>query len=76
MLSARQKSATLRAQAAALRKKLIDTAARVQNLEADKGTLDAAIAELVIEERQMQSNFERDRVKVAKLLAVLERAAA
>ncbi len=73
VLSARQKSATLRAQAAALRKKLIDTAARVQNLEADKGTLDAAIAELVIEERQMQSNFERDRVKVAKLLAVLER---
>jgi septal ring factor EnvC (AmiA/AmiB activator) len=71
--SAQQKSRALQAEAQALRKKLIDTAARVQDLEAEKGTLDAAIAELVIEERQMQSNFERDRVKVAKLLAVLER---
>jgi septal ring factor EnvC (AmiA/AmiB activator) len=71
--TARQKSDALRAEAAALRKKLIDTAARVQDLESEKGSLDAAIAELVIEERQMQANFERDRVKVAKLLAVLER---
>jgi murein hydrolase activator len=71
--SAQQKSRALQAEASALRKKLIDTAARVQDLEADKGALDAAIAELVIEERQMQANFERDRVKVAKLLAVLER---
>jgi septal ring factor EnvC (AmiA/AmiB activator) len=71
--SAQQKSRALQAEAAALRKKLIDTAARVQDLESEKGSLDAAIAELVIEERQMQINFERDRVKVAKLLAVLER---
>jgi septal ring factor EnvC (AmiA/AmiB activator) len=71
--SARQKSEALHAQAAALRKALIDTAARVQDLESEKGTLDAAIAELVIEERQMQAAFEHDRVKVAKLLAVLER---
>ena len=71
--SARQKSDALRAEAAALRKRLIDTAARVQDLESEKGTLDAAIAELVIEERQMQADFERDRVKVARLLAVLER---
>jgi septal ring factor EnvC (AmiA/AmiB activator) len=71
--SAQQKSRALQAEAQALRKKLIDTAARVQDLESEKGSLDAAIAELVIEERQMQGNFERDRVKVAKLLAVLER---
>jgi septal ring factor EnvC (AmiA/AmiB activator) len=71
--TARQKSDALRAEAAALHKKLIDTAARVQDLEAEKRSLDAAIAELVIEERQMQADFERDRVKVAKLLAVLER---
>jgi septal ring factor EnvC (AmiA/AmiB activator) len=71
--TARQKSDALRAEAETLRKKLIDTAARVQDLEAEKGSLDAAIAELVIEERQMQANFERDRVQVAKLLAVLER---
>jgi septal ring factor EnvC (AmiA/AmiB activator) len=71
--TARQKSDALHAEAEALRKKLIDTAAHVQDLEAEKGSLDAAIAELVIEERQMQVNFERDRIKVAKLLAVLER---
>jgi septal ring factor EnvC (AmiA/AmiB activator) len=71
--SAAQKSRALQAQAKALRQKLIDTASRVQDLESEKATLDAAIAELVIEEHQMQIDFERDRVKVARLLAVLER---
>ncbi len=71
--SAKQKSQTLAQQAAALKKKLIDTAARVQQLEAEKGSLDSAIAELVIEERQMQASFARDRIRVARLIAVLER---
>jgi septal ring factor EnvC (AmiA/AmiB activator) len=71
--SARQKNDALNAQAAALRKRLIETAARVQALEAEKGTLDSAIAELVIEERQMSANFARDRIRVARLLGVLER---
>jgi septal ring factor EnvC (AmiA/AmiB activator) len=71
--SAHKTSEELRAEAESLRRKLIDTAARVQDLEAEKGTLDAAIAELVIEERQMQAAFERDRAKVGRLLAVLER---
>jgi len=71
--SAKQKSQTLTAQAASLRQRLIDTAARVQQLESEKGMLDSAIAELVVEERQLSAGFARDRIKVARLLAVLER---
>ncbi len=71
--SAKQKSDALNAQAEQLRQRLIVTAARVQQLESEKGMLDSAIAELVIEERQLSANFARDRVRVAKLLAVLER---
>jgi len=71
--NARQKSAALKAQTTSLRQQLIDTVARVQELEREKGELDAAIAELVVEERQMQASFERDRSKVGRLLAVLER---
>ena len=71
--SAKAKSQRLADEAARLRKKLIDTAARVQKLEREKGSLDSAIAELTIEERQMAVSFQRDRVKVGRLLAVLER---
>jgi septal ring factor EnvC (AmiA/AmiB activator) len=71
--SAKAKSQRLAEEAARLRKKLIDTAARVQKLETEKGSLDSAIAELSIEERQMEVSFQRDRVKVGRLLAVLER---
>lgn len=71
--SAKQKSDTLTAQASQLRQRLIDTASRVQRLESEKGMLDSAIAELVIEERQLSANFARDRMRVSRLLAVLER---
>jgi septal ring factor EnvC (AmiA/AmiB activator) len=71
--SAKAKSQRLADEAARLRKKLIDTAARVQKLEREKGSLDSAIAELTIEERQMAVSFQRGRVKVGRLLAVLER---
>ena len=71
--SAKSKSQRLATEAAQLRQKLIDTAARVQKLETEKGSLDSAIAELTIEERQMEVSFQRDRVKVGRLLAVLER---
>ena len=70
---AKAKSEQLADETRRLRKKLIDTAARVQQLEAEKGSLDSAIAELKIEERQMEVSFQRDRVKVGRLLAVLER---
>jgi septal ring factor EnvC (AmiA/AmiB activator) len=71
--SAKAKSQRLADEAMRLRKKLVETAARVQQLETEKGSLDSAIAELTIEERQMEVSFQRDRVKVGRLLAVLER---
>jgi septal ring factor EnvC (AmiA/AmiB activator) len=71
--SAKTKSRHLADEAMRLRKKLVETAARVQRLETEKGSLDSAIAELTIEERQMEVSFQRDRVKVGRLLAVLER---
>lgn len=70
---AKAKSRELAEETKRLRQKLIDTAARVQRLEREKGALDSAIAKLVIEERQMESSFERDRIRVGRLLAVLER---
>jgi septal ring factor EnvC (AmiA/AmiB activator) len=71
--NAKAKSESLAAEAARLRQRLIDTAARVQTLESEKVSLDSAIAELTVEERQMTASFQRDRVKVGRLLAVLER---
>lgn len=71
--SAKAKSKNLAEEAARLRQKLIETAARVQTLETEKASLASAIAELSVEERQMSASFQRDRVKVGRLLAVLER---
>jgi septal ring factor EnvC (AmiA/AmiB activator) len=73
MLDARQKSDALKAQAAALQKKLIDTAARVVALEDEKQHLDADIARLTDEDQRLSASFARDRVSVARLLAILER---
>jgi septal ring factor EnvC (AmiA/AmiB activator) len=70
---AKTKSASLQAEANALRQKLIDSAARIQNLEAEKIVLDAEIVSLTAQERILSANFARDRVSVARLLAVLER---
>ena len=63
----------LQAQAAALRKKLIQTAALVQTLEKQKIVLDAAIARLAKEDQWLSAGFARDRIQVARLLAVIER---
>ncbi len=70
---ARRRSALLNKEAADLRRRLTDTAARVQALEEDKGRIDAQLARLAPEERAMAAAFARDRSAVAKLLAVLER---
>ncbi|HWA31128.1 MAG TPA: peptidoglycan DD-metalloendopeptidase family protein [Rhizomicrobium sp.] len=70
---AKTKSEKLAEEARNLRQKLIDTAARVQQLEQEKASLDSAIAELVVEQGQMQASFNQDRIKVGRLLAVLER---
>jgi septal ring factor EnvC (AmiA/AmiB activator) len=70
---ARAKSDTLRAEADALRQKLIDTAARIQSLEAQKLVLDSDVVRLGSQERSLAQSFAEDRVSVARLLAVLER---
>ncbi len=71
--SAKLKSDALSAQAAQLRKKLVDTATRVEALEEEKGGLDSEIAQLASREISLSADFTRDRVQVARLLAVLER---
>ncbi|MBV9992726.1 MAG: peptidoglycan DD-metalloendopeptidase family protein [Alphaproteobacteria bacterium] len=70
---AKQKSDALKAQAAELQKKLVATAARVLALESEKVRLDADIARLTAEDRTLAAGFARDRVSVARLLAMLER---
>jgi septal ring factor EnvC (AmiA/AmiB activator) len=70
---ARQKRDTLKVQAIALQRRLIETASRVIDLETEKVTLDTDIVHLEAKERQLSSDFARDRVSVGKLLAILER---
>jgi len=71
--AAKQKSDTLSAEAAALRKKLIDTAARIDRLERDRITQEARVVELQAEAARLSAGFQNDRVAVTRLLAVLER---
>lgn len=71
--SAKRKSDLLNSEAADLRRRLTDTTERVQALEDDKGRIDAELARLVPQEQAMAADFARDRVAVARLLAVLER---
>jgi septal ring factor EnvC (AmiA/AmiB activator) len=71
--SAKEKSDALKAEALALREKLIATAARVEELEAEKTTLDADIVRLAAEDRTLSASFAHDRVAVIHLLAIMER---
>ncbi len=71
--SAKSKSEALKAEAENLRNRLIQTAARVQHLEAEKARLDGEIAKLSAREKKLAESFSHDRVKVARLLAILER---
>ncbi len=71
--NARLKSERLNAQTEALRQRLIDSAARVQFLEAEKIRLDGEITHLAAEDKTMSESFAKDRVSVARLVAVLER---
>jgi septal ring factor EnvC (AmiA/AmiB activator) len=70
---AKRRSALLEEEASDLRRRLIDSTARVQALEEEKGRIDAELVRLVPEERAMADAFANDRSKVARLLAVLER---
>jgi len=71
--TAKAQSERLGAQAAALRRKLIETAARVQALEKQKIVLDGEIQSLSAKYASMSAKFVHDRAAVARLLAVIER---
>lgn len=73
LASAKQKSDALARQAAALRRKLIDTAARIESLERQQVEADIRIQELTEENVRLSAGFATDRVAVTKLLGVLER---
>jgi septal ring factor EnvC (AmiA/AmiB activator) len=70
---AKQKSDALASQAATLRQKLVDTAARIQALERERSSLESDITQLQTEDDALASGFDNDRVAVTRLLAILER---
>jgi len=70
---ARRKSDALSAETKNLRERLVVASAQVQALEEEKGRLGGEIARLADVERASAAKFLRDRAKVARLLAVLER---
>lgn len=71
--TAKAQSDRLKAQAQVLRKKLIETAARVQTLEKQKLELGADIQKHEGQYKVLLADFVRDRLAVARLLAVIER---
>ena len=73
LVSAKQKSDSLAAEAASLRQKLIATAARIEGLEQQKADADVQIVRLTAQDASLSAGFARDRVAVTKLLGVLER---
>lgn len=70
---AQQQSAQLKSQTDALRQKLINTAAQVQNLEREGLWLDHEIVRLEQLNRVLSADFVRKRTEVAGLVAVLQR---
>ena len=73
LASAKEKSETLAKEAAALKKKLIETAARIESLERQKIDADAKLDRLSEEDVKLSKGFANDRVAVTRLLGVLER---
>lgn len=71
--TARSQSEALAREAAALQKKLIDSAARVEYLESETIRIDGEVVRLSAEYDRLAAEFARDRVSVSKLLAVLQR---
>ena len=70
---AKRNSDSLKAEAQTLRRRLIDTAARIQSLETEQLQLASVIAKLTSNERTLAKNFSQQRAQVIALLAVLER---
>lgn len=73
LANAREKSEALASEAAALRKKLIATAARIESLERQQLDNNVRIAKLTAEDARLSAGFANDRVAVTKLIGVLER---
>ena len=71
--TARTTSARLQAEAASLQQRLITTARRVQQLEAQKARLGQTIVALSLRQQELRARFAHERVKVTRLLALLER---
>jgi len=71
--AAKEKSEALAAQAAALKRKLIDTAARIEDLERQAAADAIQIDRLTADYARLSTGFVHDRVSVTRLLAVLER---
>lgn len=73
LASAREKSDTLASEAKALRRKLIETAARIESLERARISADNQIEKLEAENKRLSIGFANDRVAVTRLLGVLQR---
>jgi len=73
LASAKVKSDALAAQALELRRRLIATAARIEDLERARIDADVQIEKLEAENKRLSAGFANDRVAVTKLLAVLQR---
>ncbi len=71
--SAQEKSEKLAAEARSLKEKLIATARRISSLESDTIRYEADIVRLTAEDKALSELFARDRVRVSRLLAMLER---
>jgi murein hydrolase activator len=71
--SAKAASDALARQAEELRRKLVRTAARVEQLEEEKARLDVEVARLAAQNEKLSAGFARDRESVSRLLAVLQR---
>jgi len=73
LAGAKAKSQALATEAASLRQKLIDTAARIQALEREQNVLADQIDQLRAQDNALADGFARDRISVTSLLAILER---
>jgi septal ring factor EnvC (AmiA/AmiB activator) len=70
---AKQKSDQLSAEAKTLRQRLIATAAKIESLEQETVYLGEEIERLEKQNEELTASFQRDRISVTKLLAILER---
>jgi septal ring factor EnvC (AmiA/AmiB activator) len=71
--TAKKASDDLARQTASLQKQLVDTAARIENLEREKIAIDAAVERLTTDYARLSASFEQDRGTVIRLLALVQR---